>query len=466
MNPSTLFPTRPLLIVDDEPEVLRSLSLTLQRQGITHIVTCSDGREVAGLLAQQPFEALLLDLTMPFVSGEEILTLVREQYPEIPVIVITARDDVDTAVRCMKTGAEDYVVKPVEPRRLVSGLQRLIEVRQLRAENRRFRDRVLSGELRHPEAFADLITVNSRMQAIFQYLEAIAISHQPVLITGETGTGKELLVQALHKLTGHQRPLVAINVAGLEDTILSDTLFGHAPGAFTGAAGRREGLVEKAAGGILHLDEIGDLSSQSQIKLLRLLQEGEYFPLGSDTLKMAAVRVVASTNSHLEESMTAGRFRKDLFYRFAAHHIHLPPLRERREDIEPLSDHFIRAAAQEASRKPVICSEDARHWMMTYDFPGNVRELKMLIHDAVISTRSSRLTADDFKCRTGHQADRFSSASDETAASIEGPLPTLEETTRRAIQEAMRHCNQNQSQAARLLGISRQRLIRNLRGAD
>src|SRR5687768_12557047 len=269
----------PVLLVDDEPQILRSASVLLRSSGIAHIVTLEDIRAVSPLLVEQDVGVMVLDLTMPYLSGQVLLEHMTADYPDIPVIVMTATNDLETAVQCMQAGAIDYLVKPVEANRLVASVRRALEVRALRAEVLSLKERLLADAPPHCEAFAEIITQSKAMHAIFRYVEAIARSPQPVLITGETGTGKELIARAIHRLAGGHGEFVAVNVAGLDDTMFSDTLFGHTKGAFTGADRPRDGLIIQAAEATLFLDEIGDLPAASQVKLLRLLQDGTYYPL-------------------------------------------------------------------------------------------------------------------------------------------------------------------------------------------
>ncbi len=466
MNP---YPANPILIVEDEAETLRSFSMALRMSGINHILTCADSREAEAVLSQHPVGVALLDMVMPHLSGEELLQRIKQEYPWIPVIIITGVDEVDTAVRCIKAGALDYMVKPVEKDRLVSGVQRAIEIRELQEQNSLLKERMLTGKLAHPEVFADIITADRSMLAVFQYVESIAVSRQPVLITGETGTGKELLSGCIHRLSRPDKPLTAVNVAGIDDHAFTDTLFGHAKGAFTGAAERRPGLVEKAAGGTLFLDEIGDLGPESQVKLLRLLQEREYFPLGCDTAKTTDVRVIATTNQDLEALQQSGRFRKDLFYRLSTHRLHLPALRQRRADIPLLLDHFLAKAAAGLGKEVPLCPQAIVTALSQHDFPGNVRELAAMVHDAVGRDRIGRLSAQCFPGLTIAKDKIAAGAASELNGGPpvvfpgEKPLPTIKEATLHLIQTALKHHHNNQSAAAQALGISRQRLARYLK---
>ena len=341
-----------VLVVDDEWEVLESFQLTLLSGGIHDVMTCNDSRKVLSLLDENESICLvLLDLIMPYVNGQDLLRTLRENYPEVTVIVITALDELTTAVECMKDGAFDYLVKPVENIRLISCVQRAIEHQTIVRENRALRHRVLTDTLEQPEAFAEIVTRSPAMISLFQYVEAIATSPEAVLITGETGVGKELVARAIHTLSGRTGKLVAVNVAGLDEQSFSDTLFGHRKGAFTGADSNRDGLLKTAEGGTLFLDEIGDLGPGLQVKLLRLLQEREYYPLGSDLPQKARVRVVVATHCDLLADRNATPFRRDLYYRLQTHMVHIPPLRERKEDLPLLVNHFLALAADTLKKK-------------------------------------------------------------------------------------------------------------------
>ena len=465
----TLFPSHPVLLVDDEPEMLKSFEIALRSGGIKNILKCHDSRKVMPLLLKQEVEVILLDLTMPFIPGEELLPLITQDYPEIPVIIITGNNEVETAVECMKANAFDYMVKPVEKSRLVSGVKRAIELRALQHENRLLKEHMLSGKLENPGAFSEIVTNNKTMLSLFQYVESIAKSPQPLLITGETGVGKELMAKSVHSLSGRKGTLVSVNAAGIDDNIFSDTLFGHIKGAFTGADEMRKGLVEKASGGTLLLDEIGDLTQDSQVKLLRFVQEREYFPLGSDLPKITDARIIVTTNKDLQVFQKTGRFRKDLYYRLRAHHLHIPPLRQRLDDLPLLVDHFLSEASQSLGKKAPSCPLELIVLLSNCHFSGNIRELQAMIHDAVSSHKSKKLSMDLFKthidkerCVPDSGLTQLSTK-DDSWFSGAGPLPTMDQAYQILISEAMKRTNNNQSMAARLLGISRQRLSRHLK---
>jgi len=263
----------PVVLVDDETTVLFSSKMILGSAGIKDVLTVEDSRELMPLLADQEVAAVVLDLFMPYLSGTQLLPEIISEHPELPVIVMTATQEVETAVACMKEGAFDYLVKPVEESRFVSSVKRALEVRALRRQVSALRRSLMTDELEHGEAFSNIVTVSRKMRSLFQYLEAIAGSGEPVLITGETGTGKELLAEAIHNLSGRTGAFVPVNAGGLDETLFSDTLFGHRKGAFSGADTTREGMIAQAEGGTLFLDEIGDLTPASQIKrvILRIL---------------------------------------------------------------------------------------------------------------------------------------------------------------------------------------------------
>ncbi len=470
MSPK-LFPELPLLTVDDEAAWLRSLSLTLKKDaGINNVIRCEDSRKVMDLLASVQVCMVLLDLTMPHLSGEELLAMIARDYPEIPVIVVSGVNQVETAVRCMRNGARDYFIKSDDAERLVASVQRALEYQRLQQENVRLKERVLQDRLDNPDAFDGIVTRNRRMQSLFQYLEAVAHSPEPLLISGESGVGKELIARAAHDLRGADQPLVAVNVAGLDDSVFADTLFGHAKGAFTGAEQARGGMIAKAGSGTLFLDEIGDLSPASQVKLLRLLQEGEYYPLGSDHPQKLRARIVVATNVDLAASQISGTFRKDLYYRLCAHHVHIPSLQERLEDLPLLLEHFFEEAAQSMGKKTPTPPAELPVLLATYHFPGNIRELRAMVYDAVSLHETGVLSMDSFKrVLSGNRPEVNGPGPDNPNALptvgvlFSERLPTLAENAELLVAEAMKRAQGNQTIAAGLLGITRQALSKRLK---
>ena len=460
-----LFPAFGILLVDDEPAWLRSLSLTLESSaGVTNLFLCQDSRDALPLLDKGGIGLVLLDLTMPGVSGEELLARVAERHPEVAVIIVSGLNQIDAAVRCMKLGAFDYYVKTDEEDRIVSGVLRAIRMIELREENRAVTSSLAAGRLAHPEAFAGIVTRSRAMFSVFAYIEAVAKSRQPLLVTGESGVGKENVVRAVHAASGLAGPFTAVNVAGLDDAVLSDTLFGHVRGAYTGAEAARKGMVEEAAGGTLFLDEIGDLSIASQVKLLRLLQEGEYYPLGSDQPKRLRARVVAASHRDLAAEEAAGRFRRDLYYRLRTHQVHIPPLRERPEDIEPLLRHFLAEAAASLGKPVPTPPRELAGCLAAYPFPGNVRELRAMVFDAVSLHAGRMLSMQSFLAAIA-RAEPCPAAPPANPFAPFERLPTFTEAAEFLVVEALRRSGGNQTMAARLLGISQPALSKRLKHA-
>jgi DNA-binding NtrC family response regulator len=455
-----------VLLVDDEPHVTEGVETLLNAGGIEGILTCNDSRNVPAILAGNDVGVMLLDLWMPHVRGEQILDLCIEEYPDIPVIIFTGANDIETAVRCVKAGAFDYMVKPVDNARLITAVSRARELAELRRDNARLSAGLLRPKLADPNVFAEIVTKNGAMEGIFRYIESIAASAKPVLITGETGTGKELMARAIHRASRRAGEFVAVNVAGLDDAVFSDTLFGHHRGAFTGADTTRGGLIEKAEGGTLLLDEIGDLALSSQVKLLRLLEAREYFPLGSDTARRAGAHIVLATNLSAEDLRDKARFRRDLYYRLKTHHIHLPPLRERREDLPLLVEHFLEKAAAAIGKRRPTPPRELYQLLGLYDFPGNIRELEAMVHDAVSQHTARVLSLDTFKAHIKRDLPKSARQTPEaghTAMAFGDALPTLQEATDLIIEEALRRAGNNKSLAADMLGISRTTLNNRLR---
>jgi DNA-binding NtrC family response regulator len=453
---------RPVLIIDDEPDILLSYDTALRMAGIRSIQTCQDPRRALGVLENHGgAAAVLLDLMMPTVPGEEVLGQIREAHPDSPVVVVTGKDSAQDAVACMKMGAHDYLVKPVAQERLVATVKHAMAFAELDAENRALRERVLENKGRRADCFRAIVTQDPQMEGIFSYVEAIAANSQPILITGETGTGKEVLARAIHEASGRQGAFVPVDVAGLDDSVFTDALFGHDKGAYTGADAPRRGLVEQAAGGTLFLDEIGDLSQHSQVKLLRLAQEREYRRLGSDAIRYTDARIIAATHQDVHARHAQGLFRSDLYYRLATHHVTLPPLRDRKGDIRLLLEHFLELAAQGLGRRAPAYPRELTPLLEAHPFPGNIRELHGLVVDAVSRTRGSTLPLKCFEDRILPKQ--------RPQAAVETPgrreriqfgevLPTMDEAKDRLIAEALRRAQGNKSMAARMVGMTRQAL--------
>ena len=462
---SLLNPSKPILLVDDEEHFLTSAELVLNSNRFTNIESCVESTKVLDLLKLKEYSLIALDINMPNISGKELLPKILENYPEIPVIIITAINDVESAVECMKLGAFDYLVKPIDDERFITSVKRGLYFSNVRNENLRLKESLFKDKLEFPQAFSEIITNSTKMISIFKYIEAISKTNLPVLVTGETGVGKELIAKAIHKISGREGEMVSLNVAGVDDNLFSDTLFGHKKGAFTGAEKDRKGLIEHAENGSLFLDEIGDLSIESQVKLLRLLQDGKYYPLGSDVAKLSNARIIVATHKDLDRMKDDDTFRKDLYYRLKAHHVHIPPLRERKEDIPILISHFLTTASNTLNKKRPASPKQLYTILTNYSFPGNVRELEGIIFDAVSRHSSGILSLESIRDKTIGTEDDIASnnvknINENFADSIifTSQFPTFRNAELLMIKEALKRSDNNQTIAAQLLGITRRAL--------
>lgn len=462
------YPSVPILLIDDEKNFLDAAALILARDGINHTIQCQDSRQAMPLLEEQEFSVVILDMFMPHITGQELLPRINQAFPDIPVVVLTAVGDVKTAVECMKSGAFDYLVKPADALTLSSTVRRALNYWEVKSENRLLKKYLLTDDLESPEAFAGIVTGAKIMRSIFQYAETIAGTSLPVLITGETGVGKELMADAIHRLSGRSGRFVPVNIAGLDDNLFTDTLFGHVKGGFTGADRDRSGLIEQASAGTLFLDEIGDLVIPSQVKLLRLIQEGKYYPLGSDKQKSTDARVVVATNRDLKEALEKETFRKDLYFRLRGHHLHLPPLRERKEDIPLLFSHFLSRACRSLDKAVPTFPPELLTLLSTYYFPGNIRELQSMVYDAVTRHQKGILSMNSFKAIIQEKGlipepvPGMESTEFQWGRAFEGRFPTLKEVEETLVAEAMKIAEGNQGIAASMLGINRKTLNKRL----
>ncbi|MFP4350336.1 MAG: sigma-54-dependent transcriptional regulator [Thermodesulfobacteriota bacterium] len=462
-------PKHPILIVDDEPLALETLEFNLRANGYTHIILCADPREVMGIMAEQRISVVLLDLIMPHIHGTELLDQISEAYPEVPVVVVTAMDDIQTAVRCMRAKADDYLVKPVEENQLMNAVWRALVLKEMRTEIDGLRRSVFADDLACPEAFSKILTRNGDMLAYFQYAEAVSRSSLPLLITGETGTGKTLLAEAVHTCSRCAGPFVPVAVSGMDDIAFSDTLFGHVRFAFPGADRDRPGAIQEAAGGTLFLDEIGDLSRKSQERLLKLVQEGVFYPVGSEKPRRSSARLVTATHRSLPDLISQGVFRNDLYFRLKIHQVELPPLRDRMDDLPLLLDYFLEQAAEEYGKNKPTPPDELVTLLRNHPFAGNVRELKSMVFDAVASHQSKMLSLEVFRQKI---RERPPSMNGFVRRAVNGKnplaywrtLPTVKEATLMLILEALRRTEENKTMAAQMLGITRQTLAKYLHG--
>jgi DNA-binding NtrC family response regulator len=435
-----------VLVVDDEP-AQRELVAGFLRKHDFDVVEAAGGREAVARFKQDHFDLVLTDQRMPDLSGLEVLEAVRAASPETAVVVVTAYGTIETAVSAVKAGAADYLTKPLNLDDLLHRVHRVRERQRLVAENRELREALAE---RH--RVEGIIGDSGRMQEVLSLVRRVAPSDATVLIRGESGTGKELIANALHYASSRAAgPLVKVNCAALAESLLETELFGHEKGAFTGAVASRKGRFELADGGSIFLDEIGDLPPHVQVKLLRVLQEREFERVGSSRPVKVDVRLLAATHRDLEALVREGRFREDLYYRINVVTIVLPPLRERRADLAPLIEHFLRTFAGKNGKTVRGLTREAREALLRYDYPGNIRELENLIERAVVLTRDDVIGVEDLPLAL----DAPAAESGEAA----GLIAAVEGLERRMIREALARAGGTQTRAAELLGIS-ERVLR------
>ncbi len=515
-----------VLLVDDEKNLVLMLAKILRRHGY-EVITAHDGEEGRELLranmpdpgqpeesdAPDPIDAVLTDLQMPKLDGMALLHQVREEYPDMPVIVLTGHGSIQSAVDAMKAGAVDYLIKPANPDEILLVLSRALEMRNLRMENRQLKARLGQGEPSY-----EIIGESAPIRGILSMIERVARNRSTVLITGESGTGKELIARAIHDSGPFARyPFIAVNCGALSETLLESQLFGHRKGAFTGAVNDHVGFFQAAEGGTLFLDEISEMSPHLQVKLLRAIQEREVIPVGDTVAHKINLRLICATNRDLEYEVRRRNFRQDLFYRLSVVNLHLVPLRERVEDIPALAGHFILRYAKEYDVAPKSVQPDAMDLLVRYPWPGNIRELENVIERIFALSTSGTIAADELPPQLFRSPEEALEAvrpfdEDEAGAArapatpprqtlppssrqsaapgpavppaggdsrpstapapsftepfvpkaAEKPL-TLDEMEKRQIVEALRRAKGRKVEAARLLGIDRKRLYRKMK---
>ncbi|MBP7341993.1 MAG: sigma-54 dependent transcriptional regulator [Smithellaceae bacterium] len=445
-----------ILIVEDgrsQREMLRDFLISEGHR----VQEAENGEAAVKSVLNNPFDLILLDYKMPGMDGMDVLKEVKRINHEIDVVIITAYGTIETAVEAIKVGAIDYITKPVELEELLLLVDRVAERRGLIRENE-----LLRQELGKRGVTAEKIIYKSdKMVELINMASRVAASRASVLIQGESGTGKELLARLIHQLSPRaDKPIIVVNCGALQENLLESELFGHEKGAYTGAGARRIGRFEEADGGTLFLDEIGELSPAVQVKLLRFLQEREISRLGSNVSIPVDVRIISATNRDLEARVREGAFREDLFYRLKVVTMALPPLRERKEDLPVLIDHFLEQFARENGKPLQGVTAEARDLLLKYDYPGNVRELVNIIERAVVIARDDYITVSDLPFK-GDEA--FAADARKHAGSLR---ESLEELEKRLISEAMDKAADNQTKAAELLGMSERMLRYKLKKYD
>jgi len=449
-----------ILIVDDDPEVLKVVQYFLETKGFNKFFLVKDSRVVIPLLKEKEICLILLDLVMPHIMGTELLPILKKEFPHIPIIVLTGSENLKDAISCVNLEIFEYLIKPVSISRLLSSVDKALRIYLLQKELSSLRDNIFTEHQKRSSNFSKIITRSNKMQAVFEYAEHASKTRQPILVTGESGVGKELIAIAIHELSEVKGNFVSVNVAGIDDFMFTDTLFGHIKGAFTGADENREGLIYKARGGTLFLDEIGDLSQPSQIKLLRYLEEKKYYQIGSDILLESDVRIIVSTNKDLQILKDTGGFRKDLYYRMSSHHIKIPPLCDRIEDIPLLLNHFIKEAAESSGKEKPVPSPELLTLLPKLSFPGNIREFQGQVYAAVARHESGPLNVQHFQAFNDKSIVKPlpSTRCERIAAAFLDGFPTMREIEEYMITKAMEISRGNKSAAASLLGITRQAL--------
>ncbi|MBI2197352.1 MAG: sigma-54-dependent Fis family transcriptional regulator [Candidatus Rokubacteria bacterium] len=435
-----------ILVVDDEPAQRELVSGFLRKRGFG-VDEAAGGLAALARFTQEPFDLVLTDQRMPDLSGLDLLQRLRAVTPEAAVIVMTAYGTIETAVGAIKAGATDYLSKPINLDELLHRIERVRERQRLLGENLELR-----AALEERHRVEGIIGDSGRMQEVLSLVRRVAPSDATVLIRGESGTGKELIARAIHHASPRAGgPLVAVNCAALPEGLLESELFGHEKGAFTGAAASRKGRFELADGGSIFLDEIGDLPLHLQVKLLRVLQERQFERVGGTRTIPVNVRVLAATHRNLEALVREGRFRDDLYYRINVVTLLLPPLRERREDLPPLIEHFLTRFAGKNGKTIRGLTREARDALLRYDYPGNVRELENLIERAVVLTRDEVIGKSDLPLSLDEQGPEGEAPA--------GLVAAVEGLERRMIRDALSRAGGVQTRAAELLGIS-ERVLR------
>ncbi|PLX98490.1 MAG: DNA-binding response regulator [Desulfuromonas sp.] len=435
-----------ILIVDDEAGMRKLLGRVLTKYGYDPVAAAS-GVEALRFAESEQFDLVITDIKMPEMDGLQLLQALKEFNPDLPIIVITAYGTVESAVQALRAGAYDYITKPFENDEIRLTVAKAFERERLLAENR-----YLHQELEGRYRFSGIVGQSERMQAVFDMASSVAVSNANVMITGESGTGKELIARSVHYNSARKdNPFIVLNCAALPENLIESELFGHEKGAFTGAMNAKKGRFELADGGTLFIDEVGEMTPSSQVKLLRVIQEQEFERVGGSRTIRCDVRIVAATNKDLEREVKEGNFRDDLYYRLNVVNIHMPPLRNRREDIEGLARHFLDVYSADTGKKINDLSPRAISCLLAYDWPGNVRELQNVIERAVVLAKGETLTPHDFPQSLQGDEKICVDIPDRDGNLTE----LLEDLERQLILQTLRRHENSQTRAADALGIKR-----------
>ncbi|HEV3470302.1 MAG TPA: sigma-54 dependent transcriptional regulator [Pyrinomonadaceae bacterium] len=449
---------KPLILVAEDEDLMRAIISRLLEGAGYRVAATASAEEALEAFAAEDVAATLTDIRMAGMDGLALLDRIKDIDPEALVIVMTAYSSVDSAVAALRKGAYDYITKPFVNEDLLQSVKNALRQRELFRENRHLR-----RELDRRYSFSEIIGTSEALQRVFRLVEKVAATNTNVLIEGESGTGKELIARAVHHNSPRaDRPFVAINCGALPETLLESELFGHTKGAFTGATAARAGLFRSAEGGTVFLDEIGEITPAMQVRILRAVQEHEVTPVGSSAPVQFDARIICATNRDLEKEVTEGRFREDLFYRLNVIELHLPPLRERREDIPLLVRHFITRTAREQQQTEKAVEPAALTALLNYHWPGNVRELQNAVERA-FTLSGDTIDLDSLPPRVREAASKISP---ESIRDPDGLRPTLAEIERRYILETLAAVNQDKTRAANILGIDLSTLYRKLKRYD
>lgn len=442
-----------ILLIDDNQAILNSLRILLLQNERFDVTTLQDSTQASQLLKNKKFDILILDMDMPEVSGIDILKFIKKENIDVTTIVLTGVEDIDTAISAMKMGTFDYILKPLEENKLIEIIDSAIEYKKLYSEESEIQKKYGYDGTKYNEVFKDIITCDEKMFKIFYFVEKFAKTENSILISGESGTGKELIAKAIHKLSSRkEKKFIAVNAGTFAQELFSSEFFGHQQGAFTGASKDKMGFIEEANHGTLFLDEIGELPLSVQVKLLRVLQEDEFYRLGSTKNIKVDVRIIAATNKNLFEEIKSGNFRKDLFFRLNINSITIPPLRERKDDISLLANYFLKIFNEKYKKNVEKISNSLMNNFLSYNFPGNVRELMNMINSAIIVETSNELRIKSLP-NYFHELNHSEKFEDDSK-----PL-SLSEVEREHIIKVLNYTKNNHTLSAYILGISRVNLI-------